>query len=126
MVVADEFLYIHSSPTHLLSVHIADQGLLVGDIFFAHAASLRQALYFARQKFSGVSSQLLEDISSMEAEARRLIDAGQMPSLEQALPYSYCTYSVVILPPFDFTRNDGPTAVAAPNLPSPEQAKAGP
>jgi len=64
--------------------------------------------------------------SDLEAAARRLIDAGQMPSLEQALPYSYCTYSVVILPPFDFTRNDGPTAVAAPNLPSPEQAKAGP
>jgi len=30
MDFADEFLYIHGSPTHLLSVHVADQGLLVG------------------------------------------------------------------------------------------------
>jgi hypothetical protein len=63
MVFADEVLYIHGSPTHLLSVHVADQGLLVGDIFFAHAASLRQAFYFARREFSGVSSQLLTHVS---------------------------------------------------------------
>jgi hypothetical protein len=59
MVFADEFLYIHGSSTHLLSVHVADQGLLVSDIFFAHAASLRQTFYFARWGFSGVYSQLL-------------------------------------------------------------------
>jgi hypothetical protein len=63
MVFADEFLYIHGSPTHLLSVHVADQGLLVNDIFFAHAASLRQTFYFARWEFSGVSSQLLTYVS---------------------------------------------------------------
>ena len=53
MVIADESLYIHGSPAHLLSVHVADQGLLVGDIFFAHAASLRQTFYFARREFRG-------------------------------------------------------------------------
>jgi hypothetical protein len=53
MIFADELLYIHGSPTHLLSVHVADQGLIVDDIFFAHAASLRQAFYFARRKFRG-------------------------------------------------------------------------
>ncbi len=53
-----ESLYIHGSPTHLLSIHVADQGLLVGDIFFAHAASLRRTFCFARRKFGGVSSQL--------------------------------------------------------------------
>jgi hypothetical protein len=66
MVFANESLYIHSSPTHLLSVHVADQGLLVGDIFLAHAASLRQAFYFARRKFSGVSSQLLTHVSGLD------------------------------------------------------------
>ena len=58
MVFADEFLYIHGFPSHLLSVHVADQGLIVGDIFFAHAASLRHTFCFARGKFSEVSSQL--------------------------------------------------------------------
>ncbi|HWO37868.1 MAG TPA: hypothetical protein VNO32_54540, partial [Candidatus Acidoferrum sp.] len=41
------------SPTHLLSVHVADQRTLVDRIFFAHAASLRQTAYFARLKFRG-------------------------------------------------------------------------
>jgi hypothetical protein len=49
MVFANEFLYIHGSPTHLLSVHVPDQGLLVSDIFVVHVASLRQTFYFARQ-----------------------------------------------------------------------------
>jgi hypothetical protein len=53
MVLANELLYIHGSPAHLLSVHVADQGLLVGDIFFVHAASLRQTFYFARQNLVG-------------------------------------------------------------------------
>jgi len=72
MVFANEFLYIHGSPTHLLSVHVTDQGLLVGDIFFAHAASLRQSFYFARRKFSGVSSQLLTHVSG--PDLKRLVD----------------------------------------------------
>jgi hypothetical protein len=37
--------------------------LLVGDIFFAHAASLRQTFYFASREFSRVSSQLLTHVS---------------------------------------------------------------
>jgi len=32
MVFADEFLCIHGLPTHLLSIHVADQGRLVADI----------------------------------------------------------------------------------------------
>jgi hypothetical protein len=53
MVFTDEVFHIHGSPTHLLAIHVADQRLLVGDIFLAHAASLRQTFYFARQKFRG-------------------------------------------------------------------------
>jgi hypothetical protein len=53
MVFANEFLYIHGSPTHLLSVHVPDQGLLVSDIFVVHVASLRQTFYFARQNLAG-------------------------------------------------------------------------
>jgi hypothetical protein len=53
MVFADEFLYIHGSPTHLLSVHVTNQRLFAGCIFLAHAASLRQTFYFARRKFGG-------------------------------------------------------------------------
>ena len=69
MVFTDEPLYIHGPPTHLLSVHVADQGLLVGDIFFAHAASLRQTFYFARRKFNEVSSQLLTYVSGLDLGA---------------------------------------------------------
>jgi hypothetical protein len=47
VVFTDEFLHIHGSPTHLLSVYVADQRLLAGDIFLAHAASLRQTSFFA-------------------------------------------------------------------------------
>jgi hypothetical protein len=53
MVFANEFLYAHGSPAHLLSIHVAYQRLLVGDIFIAHAASLRKVFYFSRGKFSG-------------------------------------------------------------------------
>src|ERR1700726_356226 len=53
MVFADQVFYIHGPPTHLLSVHVANQRLLAGCIFLAHAASLRQSFYFARLKFTG-------------------------------------------------------------------------
>src|SRR3979411_24488 len=58
MVFRDELVHIHGSLTHLLSVHVANQRLLAGCIFLAHAASLRQTFYFARREFSEVSSQL--------------------------------------------------------------------
>jgi len=53
MVFADEVFHIHSSPTHLLSVHLANQRLFADRIFLAHAASLRQTSFFARWKFRG-------------------------------------------------------------------------
>jgi hypothetical protein len=53
MVFADEVFYIHGPPTHLLSVHVANQKLLADRIFLAHAASLRQTSFFARWKFRG-------------------------------------------------------------------------
>src|ERR1700693_45195 len=53
MVFRDELVHIHGSPTHLLSVHVANQRLLAGCIFLAHAASLRRSFYFARLKFTG-------------------------------------------------------------------------
>jgi hypothetical protein len=53
MVFADEVLHIHGSPAHLLSVHLANQWLFADRIFLAHAASLRQASFFARWKFRG-------------------------------------------------------------------------
>jgi hypothetical protein len=53
MVFADEVFHIHGPPTHLLSVHVANQRLFADRIFLAHAASLRQAFYFARRKFGG-------------------------------------------------------------------------
>src|SRR6266849_5150526 len=51
MVFADEVFYIYGPPTHLLSVHAANQRLLADRIFLAHAASLRQTSFFARWKF---------------------------------------------------------------------------
>src|SRR5438445_11142144 len=53
MVFADEFLHIHGSPAHLLSIHVADQRLLAARIFLAHAASLRQTTFFASLTFRG-------------------------------------------------------------------------
>jgi hypothetical protein len=53
MVLADEVFYIHGSPTHLLSVYVANQRLLADRIFLAHAANLRLTFYFARWKFGG-------------------------------------------------------------------------
>src|SRR5260370_34397343 len=53
MVFTDQPLHINGPPAHLLAVHVADQRLLAGDIFFTHAASLRQPSYFARLKFRG-------------------------------------------------------------------------
>src|SRR6267142_233712 len=53
MVFADQVFYIHGPPTHLLSVHVANQRLLADRIFLAHAASLRQTSFFARWKFRG-------------------------------------------------------------------------
>ncbi len=81
MFFADEFLYIHGSPTHLLSVHVADQRLLVGDIFFAHAASLRQTLYFARREFSGVSSWLLTLVSGSDQREMARPERFELPTL---------------------------------------------
>src|ERR1700692_1696207 len=46
MVFADQVFYIHGPPTHLLSVHVANQRLLADRIFLAHAASLRQTSFF--------------------------------------------------------------------------------
>jgi hypothetical protein len=51
VVLADEVLHIHGSPTHLLAVHVADQRLFTDGIFLAHAASLRQTFYFTTRKF---------------------------------------------------------------------------
>jgi hypothetical protein len=62
MVFADEFLHIHGSPTHLLSVHVANQRLLADRIFLAHAASLRQSFYFARCKFRGFFHSFSPDV----------------------------------------------------------------
>jgi hypothetical protein len=53
LVFADEVFDIHGSPTHLLSVHVANQRLFADRIFLAHAASLRQTFYFARWKLGG-------------------------------------------------------------------------
>ena len=53
MVFAGEVFYIRGPPTHLLSVHVANQRLLADRIFSAHAASLRQTSFFARWKFRG-------------------------------------------------------------------------
>ena len=51
MIFANQPLDIHRAPTHLLSVHVANQRLLAGCIFLAHAASLRQTFYFSKIKF---------------------------------------------------------------------------
>src|SRR5713101_3835681 len=52
MVFADQSFHVHRPPTHLLTVHVADQWL-VARIFLAHAASLRYATLFATLKFGG-------------------------------------------------------------------------
>ena len=51
VVFADEVFHIYGSPTHLFSVHVADQRLFAGGTSLAHAASLRQTVYFATRKF---------------------------------------------------------------------------
>jgi predicted RNA-binding Zn ribbon-like protein len=43
MIFVDEFLHIHRTSAHLLSVHAVDQRLFGARIFLAHAASLRQS-----------------------------------------------------------------------------------
>src|ERR1700731_2794947 len=53
MLFPDQPFHVHRPPTHLLTVHVTNQRLLVGCIFCAHAASLRQTFYFARLKFRG-------------------------------------------------------------------------
>src|SRR5712692_5869516 len=52
MILADQSLYVHRTPAHLLPVHPSDQRL-VAHIFLAHAASLRHTTFFARVKFRG-------------------------------------------------------------------------
>jgi hypothetical protein len=72
MVFVDEFLHIHGPPTHLLSVHVANQRLPAGHIFLAHAASLRQTFYFARRKFRGFLHSFNSYIRFNKARARWL------------------------------------------------------
>jgi hypothetical protein len=45
MVFADQVFYIHGPPTHLLSVHVANQRLLADRIFLAHAAAYGRLLF---------------------------------------------------------------------------------
>src|SRR5262249_2198619 len=71
MVFADESLYIYSSPTHLLSIHVTDQGLLVGNIFFAHAA-----FYFSRRKFKVQSFRRMSCSFSPMSPGRTLFFFG--------------------------------------------------
>jgi hypothetical protein len=48
MVFADELLYLHRSPAHLLPVHMTDQRLLARCIFLAHAPSIPNFFLFSR------------------------------------------------------------------------------
>jgi hypothetical protein len=66
MVFADQVFYIHGPPTHLLSVHVANQRLLADRIFLAHAASLRQTSFFARWKFRGFLHSFISTWTSVE------------------------------------------------------------
>src|ERR1700687_2193431 len=53
MVVADQSIYIHHTPTHLLPVNVADQRLPVAFVFLAHAASLLLFVQFSRTNLDG-------------------------------------------------------------------------
>src|ERR1039457_1720168 len=57
MVLSNQLLHFHSTPTHLLPVYKSDQRSLQGRIFLAHAARVRHSFLFARPKWR-VFSQL--------------------------------------------------------------------
>src|ERR1019366_7403106 len=66
MVLSNQLLHFHSTPTHLLPVYKSDQRSLQGWIFLAHAARVRHSFLFARPKWRVFSQLQTKRVGSVD------------------------------------------------------------